>query len=71
MITDEAVEAAAKALFEVHPVSKGAVAWAQHTEGRLKQQFRADALAALEAAAPHMTGSVMPGEVLEITRKGQ
>lgn len=54
MINDEAVEAAAKALFRVHPVSKGAFPWDSQPEGRIKQQFRADARKALEAAAPHM-----------------
>jgi hypothetical protein len=55
VIPEAAVEAAARSLFENHPISKGHQAWDKKWgDGRIKTQFRADAHAALEAAAPHM-----------------
>lgn len=54
MISDQAVEAAARALFHSSPVSKGHKPWGAQMDERIKQQFKADARAALEAAAPHI-----------------
>lgn len=54
MIPDAAVEAAARVLFENSPVSRGAKPWSQQFTDRIKEQFRADARDALEAAAPYL-----------------
>lgn len=54
MIPEEAVEAAAKVLFESSPVSRAAKPWSEQMASRLQGQFRAEAKEALEAAAPYM-----------------
>ena len=52
MIPDEAVEAAAKVLFDASPISRGHQPWGDAMGERIRQQFIADARIALEAAAP-------------------
>jgi len=47
-ITDPMVEAVAKALFELHPVSRSAKAWADLSEGgTYRTSFRYDAMQVL------------------------
>jgi hypothetical protein len=54
VIPDEAVEAAAKVLFEASPISQGARPWSEQFTEKIKIQFREDARTAIEAAAPHL-----------------
>ena len=54
-ITTEAIEAAAKTLWELSPDRRGSRPWADLTEdGIYKVSFRHDAREALQAAAPFL-----------------
>ena len=53
MNNDVAIEAVAKALFEISPASRGAKPWNEQTEyGIYRNTFRRNAEAAIAAASP-------------------